>query len=118
MSTLILFAMLLCGEASGEGIEGMRLVASTVLNRAEAWHKPIRTVITQPRQYYGLKSGLWDKCPQKIKEQALQVAKEALEGRIIDKTDGALFFINPKHEKPFKWCKVLTYTYKNHAFYK
>ena len=118
ITTVVLLAMLLVGEAGGQGAEGMRLVASTVINRSVAWDKPIRDVIVQPRQHYGLTSGLYEQSSPKTQALALKIAQEALVGGIKDRTGGALYFINPRHEKPFRWCKVKTYQYKDHAFYK
>jgi len=125
--TVLLMAIMLVGEAGGDctkaelkqdKCESMALVASVALNRAKAWHETPRQAIVRPRAFYGLKNGLYDKADTQLKQIALKISKEALENKIKDKTGGALYFINPKHENPFKWCKIKTYQYKNHVFYK
>lgn len=115
-STVLLLAMLICGEhASSEA--GMRLVANTVANRAEAWNMPIRAVITQPRAYYGLKSGLWERSPESVRQKALKIAQDTLNGHNKDATGGALYFRRPC-ERIRPWHKVLTLKTKEHWFYK
>ncbi len=117
-STQLLLAKTIAGEAYGDGNKGMELVAMVVINRSKAYKKTIREAIVQRGAFYGLKSGLYDKLTMKQKAEVNKIALRALNGELVDVTSGALFFINPAHEKPFKWCKVMTYKYKNHVFYK
>lgn len=108
----------LAAEAGGEGIEGMRLVAMTVQNRMKAQHKTAHQIVSAKSQYYGFTAKNGARLYKSVKARADQVARELLDGKLKDKTGGAVYFINPKTEKPFRWCKVLTYAHGNHHFYR
>jgi spore germination cell wall hydrolase CwlJ-like protein len=111
-------ARTIAAEACSEGITGMRLVAETINNRSKAQHKTPYQIISAKNQYYGYTAKTSYKLYDQCKASADQVTNELLAGNTGDKTKGALYFINPKTEKPFRWCKVLTYAFKNHVFYK
>jgi N-acetylmuramoyl-L-alanine amidase len=118
MTTAEILARVLIGEARSEGRTGMECVATVAINRAKAHHRTVRAEIMHPSSFYGLKPGLKYSKDSKYYILALDIAKKAISGQLKDKTGGALYFINPKHEKPFRWCKIKTFSYKNHDFYK
>jgi spore germination cell wall hydrolase CwlJ-like protein len=111
-------ARTLAAEAGGDGIDGMRAVGMVIANRSKKYKQSIYKVVTAENQFYGYTARNGSALYAKVKQEADQVARELVEGRLIDKTGGALYFINPRFEKPFPWCKVKTYSYKNHTFYK
>lgn len=111
-------ARTIAAESCGEGLEGMSLVAETIRNRAKSQHKTPWQVISAKKQYYGYTAKNGAKLYRSCKAEADRVTAMLLNDTLPNKTDGALYFINPKTEKPFKWCKTRTYAHKNHVFYR
>ena len=110
MDTRELFARLIKCEAGGEGIDGMRAVATVVMNRARVpygeYHRlcegDVRKVITQTCQFSCYKTqiggvpnpqNVWTATPEAIH---YQVADWALNGGIHTGTGSvALWYMNP-----------------------
>lgn len=55
MVRILILALLLCAEASGEPIEGRWLVAQTVMYRMQTG-RTFEEVVYAPKQYYGAKN--------------------------------------------------------------
>lgn len=100
----------LIAEAYGEGPEGMRLVAETILNRAAIRGLTPEEVVRQPKQYTGLKSPgpaakrAWDNPNALAAAQAAwQLAQEP-----GDPTDGAdHYYAQGTISQPW-WAKGMT----------
>ena len=130
-TTEMLLAMLLWGEARGEGLIGMRAVAQVVANRVRrgGWFgRGWRDVMLKPYQFscflpddpqagWLLKplahgsSETWQKC--------LFVAREALEQRLPDVVDGATHYYAVSIPAP-RWAKEMTFVRQlgRHRFYR
>lgn len=113
-----ILAEIIAAEGAGEGLEGMRLIAETIRNRARLSRRSYYAEATRRGQYYGYTAKNRTRLFISVRRQAEQVVDDLFSGRLEEKTKGALYFINHNREKPFKWCKILTYKYKNHSFYK
>ena len=106
-------------EAKGESDKGMLAVIHTTLNRVKdnRFPKTVCGVVYQKSQYS------WTKYNPKVKEQeqyarAERLAKEVVEGKHKDNTQGALYFVHVKINR--NWLEKLTYTCTigNHKFFK
>lgn len=125
--TLDVLARTLWGEARGEGRDGMRAVASTILNRAARpgwWGRSVAEVCLRPRQF-----SCWlESDPNRAKllavdgrdrhfATALSVAVDALAGILPDYTFGATHYhaldCAPSWVKGRAPCAVIG----RHAFY-
>lgn len=105
-----LFAKLIACEAGGEGEDGMRAVATTVMNRVNIPYGEfarvsqggnIRNIIFQPDQYTCIKEfigseynfqNIYNMDPQEIH---YDIADWAMAGNILIGVDHSLFFFNP-----------------------
>ena len=103
-------------EAKGESDKGMLAVIHTTLNRVKdnRFPKTVCGVVYQKSQYS------WTKYNPKVKEQeqyarAERLAKEVVDGKHKDNTQGALYF-NSLHRKPSG--TVCTVRIGGHSFYK
>lgn len=105
-----LFARLLQCEAGGEGTDGMRAVATVVMNRATVPYGEffrisnggnIRNIIYQTGQFTCMKDvvggqynpqNIWNMIPEPIN---YEIADWALEGNRLAAIGNSLFFFNP-----------------------
>ena len=110
-----IIAEVIAAEAGGEGYQGMFAVACTIANRAKLWNKTPYQIVTQKNQYYGYTAINRHSLYLRVWSVANQLARNIL--LLTDVTKGALYFRRPD-EKMFKWCKIETYRWKNHIFYK
>ena len=108
-------AQVIAAEAGGEGYQGMYAVANTISNKAKLWNKTPYQIVIQKNQYYGYTAKNRKILYLRVKLIADRLAKDIMQ--LIDVTKGALYFRRPD-ELMFKWCKIETYRYKNHVFYK
>lgn len=109
LSTREMFARLIRCEAGGEGVNGMKAVASSIMNRVNvAYGEYLRTgqgslrrVMEQPYQYtcmYTFIGGqdnpqnIWAYPPEQIH---YDVADWALSGNILQGVDDSLWYMNP-----------------------
>ncbi len=109
-------AMVIAAESAGEGVKGMELVAEVVRNRAGK-SKNYLKVVTAKNQFYGYTAKNRHKLYKSVKAQADKIVDDMYAGKLGNKTDGALYFRRPD-EPMFKWCKVRTFAYKSHVFYR
>lgn len=137
MSDESILARTIYGEARGEGLEGMEAVALVVMNRVKA-RKWFTGYVMQNGQKIPsvaqtclkrAQFSCWNKNDpnyailQKITaenpkfRECLIIAKRALEGKLQDFTNGALYY-HTKQIKP-QWAKGKSpcYEVKNHLFY-
>ena len=110
-------ARVIAAEACGEGELGMELVAMTILNRATLRHTTPYKEATRPNQYYGLTAINSHKLYAQCKDSADRVASRLMNGYLKDEIDGAIYFRRPD-EPMFRWCKIKTFRYLNHIFYR
>ena len=110
-----IIAMVIAAEAAGEGVEGMRLVAEVVRNRAKNGN--YIKVVTAKNQFYGYTAKNRHKLYKSVKAQADKIVNDMYAGKLGNETNGALYFRRPD-EPMFRWCKVQTYSYKSHIFYR
>ena len=101
-----LFARLIQCEAGGEGLEGMRAVASVIMNRVNIPYGEfarisnggdVRAIITQPYQFTCLQTqnntqNIYNMNPTDIH---YEVAEWALSGNTTASVGNSLFFLNP-----------------------
>ena len=105
-----LFARLIMCEAGGEGVDGMRAVASVVMNRATVPYGEfsrvsqggnIRNIITQPGQFTCMQEVVGGQYnPQNVfnmdpEEIHYEIADWAMQGNTMQGVDNSLFFFNP-----------------------
>lgn len=110
----------LIAEGVGEGEEGMRWIAETILNRAEQRGISPAEVVRQRAQYTGYENP----GPAARQAQALPTARSAAQAAWLqaqgpdDPTGGANHYFNPNIVTP-SWASAMTPTgqYGNHAFY-
>ena len=109
LSTRELFARLIKCEAEGEGINGMRAVASVIMNRVHvpygeylrANQGDLRRVIFQPRQFTCVMEEVYSQYnPQNIYNMRpddlhYEIADWALAGNILLGVDSCLWYYNP-----------------------
>ena len=111
-------------------VEDAKNIANIIVNRTkrpERFGGTIEEVIYQPKQFSGVNTPEWNKAAtQKFTEkesliykQMLQVAYQAVTGKLEDTTSGADHYFNPKIVVP-KWAAKMTKTTsnKNHSYYK
>ena len=110
----------LIAEGVGEGTEGMRRIAETILNRAEQRGISPEEVVRQRAQY----TGYSNPGPAAVRAQsdpsaisAAQAAWQLAQGP-DDPTGGANHYFNPSIVRP-SWAQSMTPTgeYGGHAFY-
>lgn len=88
-------------EAANQGDSGLAGVAYTIINRliSGQWGNSVTAVVNAPNQFEPVHSaGGWDKLPPLSATQQTRVdtiVNLALDGRLPDLTNGALFFQNP-----------------------
>jgi spore germination cell wall hydrolase CwlJ-like protein len=128
-SDLTALALTMIGEARGEGIEGMKDVGHTVMNRVEhpSWRgDTILVVCLHPWQY-----SCWnDNDPNKayldgleetdeLYQQAAGIAEDLIQGTLSDPTDGATYYYRIGSTEP-AWAigKTPCYSSGNHVFFK
>lgn len=104
-------------EARGEGVQGMRAVASVVMNRAKQANKSVCSVVHEKKQF----SWVFVTKDKRIKgniRDVLSVTHKALAGILVDVTGGATHY-HATYVKP-RWAKHMKRTVKinNHIFYK
>ncbi len=105
-----LFARLLKCESGGEGVEGMRAVASVIINRSTVPYGEfarisnggdVRAIITQPNQFTCLKTSVggqynsqnvYNIVPEDIH---YEIADWALAGNTDSSVGNSLFYFNP-----------------------
>ena len=105
-----LFARLLKCESGGEGIQGMRAVASVIINRSTVPNGEfarisnggdVRAIIEQPNQFTCLKTSIAGQYnPQNVynmipTQEHYDIADWAMAGGILAGVDHSLFFHNP-----------------------
>ena len=105
-----LFARLLQCEAGGEGTDGMRAVATVVMNRATINYGEfarvngggdVRSIITQPYQFTCMQESVGGSYnPQNVYNMEptdihYEIADWALAGGRLQGVDDSLFFFNP-----------------------
>lgn len=110
-------AQTLAAEAGGEGRQGLYAVACTIGNRARAWGLSPYQVVSQPHQYYGFTARNRVRLYATVRHDADEITALLLSGRLVDCTGGALYFRRPD-EPRFRWCKIETYRWRNHVFYR
>ena len=101
----------LIAEAIGEGPEGMRRVAETILNRAAIRGLTPEQVVKQPKQYTGYEAPGADTVTA-MKDPAVRAAAEAafrLAMEPGDPTKGADHYFNPNLVSP-SWARSMTPT--------
>jgi spore germination cell wall hydrolase CwlJ-like protein len=111
-------------------VEDAKNIASVIVNRTkrpERFGATIQDVVYAPKQFSGVYGNEWNKAlnqkftdkEAEIYKQLLQVAYQAVTGKLEDKTGGADHYFNPKIVKP-KWSAKMTKTTenKNHSYYK
>lgn len=104
-----LFARIIQCEAGGEGLDGMRAVATVIMNRARVPYGEyfrvcqgsIRKVIEQPLQFTCMKDmvagsynaqNVWNMNPEQIH---YDVADWAMSGNVLNGVDHSLWYYNP-----------------------
>jgi N-acetylmuramoyl-L-alanine amidase len=109
-----LLARLINCEAGGEGDDGMRAVATVVMNRVKSPEFPgnIAGVIYQPGAFDAVYDGQIKLTPE---ESCINAARDALNG--WDPVNGALFYWN-QNKSHNKWMQTLSVTkeIQNHVF--
>ena len=108
-----LFARLIQCEAGGEGEDGMRAVATVIMNRATIEYGEfarvseggnIRNIITQPGQFVCIREtiggtynrqNIYNMTPT---EEHYEIVDWAMAGGRLPGVDGSLFFYNPYSE--------------------
>ena len=111
-------------------IDDAKNIASVMVNRTkrpERFGSTLQDVIYQPSQFSGVYGDEWNKALNKkfteqeatVYKQMLQVAYQAVNGTLEDKTGGADHYFNPKLVKP-SWSKDMKKMYSNkfHEYYK
>src|SRR5690606_16094667 len=119
-------ALALYWEAKSEGAEGMRAVASVILNRVAHPHFPdtVCAVVKQggerpPCQFSWWCDGKSDRPTEaQAWRLARQIAEEALARRPTDPTRGALFFHNTSIATPWVRKRERTVQIGRHVFYR
>lgn len=119
-------ALALYWEAKSEGAEGMRAVASVILNRVAHPHFPdtVCAVVKQggerpPCQFSWWCDGKSDRpTDARAWRQAQRLARQALADPPPDRTRGALFFHNTAIATPWVKKRVRTAQIGRHIFYR
>lgn len=138
MSRILLFLMLLTSccaathnevvaaviiaEAGGEGELGIRAVASVIENRTR-YNKDAFVVVTQKFQFSCLNGVSQDKLVAKARmhsrwQYAVKLTKEIYNHTLVDVTDGATHYLNPKKlDRLPSWVSKMRFTKKIGAHY-
>jgi spore germination cell wall hydrolase CwlJ-like protein len=128
-SEAVALARMLFSET--KDMDDARKIANVTVNRTkrpERFGGTITDVIYQPNQFSGVYSDEWNKAlnqkfasekEENIYKEMLQVAYQAVTGKLEDTTGGADHYFNPKLVKP-KWAAKMKKTTenKNHSYYK
>ena len=106
-------------EARGESTKGMIATIYVVLNRVKDSRFPNTpcSVISEPRQFSWYGKGYTVKEPE-LYERSKAVVRDVLNGKHVDYSRGALYFVHVKINR--NWLEKLTYncTIGNHKFFK
>lgn len=121
-------ARTLWGEARSEGVIGMRAVAAVIMNRAadSRWPDALADVALQAWQFSAWNANdpnrdrmlrVTEADPQF--RLALDIAREAVEGRLVDPTGGANHYFADYIARP-SWARTMTETTRigRHIFMK
>ena len=108
-------AEVIAAEAADQDEIGLRAVACVIANRAKAQGVSPYVVVTARNQFFGYTAKNRHKLYLQVKPIADRLARDIM--GLKDITGGALYFRRPD-EKMFRWCKVETFRYKNHIFYR
>ncbi len=137
LDTRELLARLIKCEAGGEGDDGMRAVASVIVNRTNVPYGGfarvsnggnIRNIIEQEGQFTCLKTSvngrynpqnIWNIAPEEVH---FEIADWALEGNTLSAVGNSLFFFNPYSDVcpqyfPYNGTGILYTRINNHCFY-
>lgn len=136
LSNRELFAKLIACEAGGEGEDGMKAVATTIMNRVRVPYGEfarvsqggnIRNIIYQPNQYTCVKETLGSQYnAQNIynmdpTQEQYDITDWALSGGILKGVDDSLFYFNPYIPTCVTYFPSNTGVYHNrvnqHCFY-
>lgn len=110
-------ARVLAAEGASEGRQGMIAIANTIGNRAKDSNKTPLDVVTQKNQYYGYTAPNKEKLYKQVQKEADMIANDLVEGKLVDITGGAKYFLLPK-EKVRSWHGDKTVNIGKHTFYK
>ena len=110
-----IIAEVIAAEAADQDEIGLRAVACVIANRAKAQGVSPYVVVTARNQFFGYTAKNRYKLYLQVKPIVDKLAMDIMWLRDI--TKGALYFRRPD-EKMFKWCRIETFRYKNHIFYK
>lgn len=106
-------------EARGESTKGMVATIFVTLNRMKDPRFPSNAckVVYQPNQYSWTRKGYTVKEPE-LYERSKAVVRDVLNGKHVDYSRGALYFVHVKINR--NWLEKLTYTCTigNHKFFK
>jgi N-acetylmuramoyl-L-alanine amidase len=119
-------ALTMYWEAKGEGVDGMRAVASVVLNRVAhpAFPNTVCGVVKQGGETPPCQFSWWcdGKSDRPIEAgawaTAMRIAEHALRNRPSDPTRGALFFHNTSIHTPWMRERQRTAQIGRHVFYR
>ncbi|MFN6941952.1 MAG: cell wall hydrolase [Parvibaculum sp.] len=117
---LDVFARTLLGEAGGEGRRGIEAVAAVVINRVNSRRHPnsVRVICLQPSQFSmwnpkyresgNTRRALSETDSNSTFKMCLEIASDALAGRLKDPTGGATLYyapagMNPPGSAPTTW---------------
>lgn len=137
MDTRELFARLLTCEAGGEGEDGMRAVATVIMNRALVPYGEfarvsnggnVRNIIEQTGQFVCMRTSVGGEYnPQNVYNISpdpisYEIADWALEGNVFEPVGNSLFFFNPYSSQcptyfPSGGIGVAYNRINNHCFY-
>jgi len=102
----------LLAEAVGEGREGILAVCLVVRNRCKVGLPLGLSGARKPNLEAFVR-----KCGVSWELVAKDIVKKVFNDNCPDITNGALYFRRP-NERMFRWCKIETFRYNNHIFYK
>ncbi|MEQ8829740.1 MAG: cell wall hydrolase [Alphaproteobacteria bacterium] len=122
-----ILARTLWGEARGEGRKGMEAVAAVVMNRVAdpRWPGTVRGVVLQPWQFsaWNANDPNRDRMLHVMPDNpafatALEVAREAVAGRIADPTGGANHYEALSNDPWWTKNAVMTASIGRHEFWR
>lgn len=126
---LIALTLTMIGEARGDGIDGMKAVGCTIMNRVAhpSWRgKTISEVCLKPWQYSCWNEndpnrGYLNSLPvtDRLYQKAANIAQDLIDGTLSDITNGATYYYRAGSLKP-KWAigQNPCYTLNHHIFFK